>query len=153
VWTISPEVAAGYNKLKSWVAMSDSMFEKYQAPPGPVDFKTAKGKVRDAELVDMLDSFYKANTPPPETYSMPESEKKNAEENMCYLKDLDALHKEMLPVLDAEIEFYETVRTSKDTTVYDLKLNYPLVHEEIEDELERREWFKDTDYEAGSGGK
>jgi len=133
--------------------MSDSLFEKYQAPPGPVDFSSAKKKVRDVELVDMLDSFYKSNKPPPETHVMPASEKENSEATIAYLKDLDALHKEMLPVIDAEIEFYETVRTTKDTTLFDMKVNYPLVHEEVEDELERREWFKDTEYEAGSGGK
>jgi len=153
VWTCSPEVAAGYNKIKTWVAMSDAMYEKYQKPPGPVDFASAKKKVRDVELVDMLESLYKSSKPPPETFAQPESEKKAVEETLSYLKDLDALHKDFLPVLDKEIEFYESVRTDENTTCHDMRANYPLIHEEIEDELERREWFKDTEYEAGSGGK
>jgi hypothetical protein len=64
---------------------------------------------------------------------------------------LDALHREMLPVIEEEIALVQTTRSTKNTTVFDMKLNYPLIHEEIEDELERREWFKDTG--ITSGGK
>ena len=152
MWTASPEVAAGYNKLKTWVATADALSEKYNAPPGPVDFGSAKSKVRDVELVGMLDSFYKANTPPPEVHTIPESEIKTAEETRAYLTELNTLHQEMLPVLDAEIEFYETVRTSVDTTIHDMRCNYPSIHEEIEDQLERREWFKDTEFDTGNRG-
>ena len=154
VWSASPEVSSGYNKIKTWVASADALAEKYNAPPGPVDFSSAKSKVRDVELVDLLDSFYKANQPPPEVHTMPEADKKAAEETRAYVTELNALHQEMLPVLDAEIEFYETVRTSVDTTIHDMRCNFPAIHEEIEDQLERREWFKDTEFEtAGSGGK
>ena len=56
-------------------------------------------------------------------------------------------------MIQNEIEFCKNNRTTTETTVFDMKLNYPLIHEEIEDELERREWFKDTEYEsAGSKG-
>ena len=132
--------------------MSDSMYEKYRKPPGPVDFASAKKKVRDAGLVEQLESFYKSNQPPPQTYAMPQAEKEKSAETIAYLKDLDALHREFLPVLEKEIQFYESVRTDENTTVMDMKMNYPLIHEEIEDELERREWFKDTEYEAAGGG-
>ena len=152
VWSISPEVAAGYNKLKAWVAMTDALAEQYQAPPSPIEFAPAKSKVRDVELVDMLDSFYKTNQPPPEVHAMADTEVKAAEEKRAFITELDALHKEMLPVLDAEIEFFERVRTTVDTTTYDMRCNYPLIHEEIEDEIERREWFKGTEWES-SGAK
>lgn len=127
------------------------MFEKYQKPPPPIDFTAAKKSVRDKQLVETLEAFYKSSQPAPETFVMPESEVKNSEETIAYLKELDALHKEMLPVIEKEIVFFQTTRTTKDTTVFDMKLNYPLIHEEIEDELERREWFKDTG--IGSSGK
>jgi hypothetical protein len=124
--------------------MSDSMFEKYQKPPAPVDFAGAKKSIRDQELVNALEAFYASSKPPPEAHVMPESEQARSDETVAYLKELDALHREFLPVLEKEIDFYRTNRTSYETTVFDLKLNYPLMHEEIEDELERREWFKDT---------
>lgn len=152
MWTCSPTVAAGYNKLSAWVSMSDSMYEKYQSPPAPIDFGATKKTVRDKELVDMLESFYKSSTPPAETYSMPAEETAKSEETVAYLKELDAVNKELLPVLEKEIAFYETTRTSADTTLFDMKLNYPLIHEEVEDELERREWFKDIGL-GSSGGK
>jgi len=144
VWSCSPEVTAKFNKLKSWVAMSESMFEKYQKPPPPIEFGAAKKKVRDTELVDTLEAFYKSNKPPPETYALTEEEKTDMEQKIAYLKELDAVHKEFLPILEKEIDFQQKNRTTEDTTIFDMKLNYPLLHEEIEDELERREWFKDT---------
>lgn len=131
--------------------MSDAMHEKYQAPPSPIDFATTKKAVRDGGLVDVLEAFYKSSTPPAEKYEMPQEETTKSEETIVYLKELDKLNKELLPVIEKEIAFYETTRTNANTTMYDMKINYPSIHEEIEDELERREWFKDTPY--GSNNK
>ena len=131
--------------------MTDSLYEKYTVPPAPIDFASAKKSVRDTGLVDQLESFYKSTTAPAEVHEFPEAEKVAAEQKIAYLAELDALHKEFLPVIDAEIEFQKNNRTTADTTVFDLKIAYPLIHEEIEDELERREWFKDTG--IGSSGK
>lgn len=151
VWTSSPDVAAGYNKLRSWVATGESMAEKYQEPPAPIDFSKSKASVRDKDLIASLESFYKTSQPPPETYEMPASEIQDSVETIAYLKELDTLNKEFLPLVESEIEFYEAARTTAETTVLDMRMNYPLIHEEIEDELERREWFKDTG--IGAGGK
>jgi hypothetical protein len=144
-------VAAGYNKLRSWVTMAESMADKYDRPPTPIDFAAAKKNVRDTGLVEMMEQFYTTQKPPIETHIMPESEHTRSKETIAYLEQLNALHKEFLPVLEKEIEFCKSSRTTRDTTVHDLRLNYPLIHEEIEDELERREWFKDTGY--GSSAK
>jgi hypothetical protein len=144
VWSCSPEVTAKFNRLKAWVAMSETQFEKYSKPPPPIDFAGAKKKVRDQELVSMLESFYASNKPPAEVHGASPEELEDMENKLAYLKELDALNKEFLPVLEAELEFQTNNRTTVDTTVHDMKLNYPLIHEEIEDELERREWFKDT---------
>lgn len=124
--------------------MSDSQYEKYQKPPSPVDFQSAKTKVRDTELVNTLEQFYKANTPPPESHVLSAEEKNDMEQKIAYLKQLDLCHREFLPILEKEIDFQKSNRTTADTTIFDMKLNYPLLHEEIEDEIERREWFKDT---------
>jgi hypothetical protein len=126
------------------------MYEKYQAPPAPIDFATTKKSVRDGGLVDVLESFYKASKPPAETYEMPLEETTKSEETIAFLKEADKLNKEFLPVIEKEIAFYETTRTSVDTTMYDAFVNFPSIHEEIEDELERREWFKDTPYASGN---
>jgi hypothetical protein len=148
VWSLTPEVTAKANRLKSWVAMTETHFEKYQKPPPPVDFASAKKKVRDQELVEMLEKFYTSNTPPAEVHSLTPEELEDMEHKLAYARDLDALNKELLPVLEVELEFQVANRTTMETTIHDMKLNYPMIHEEIEDELERREWFKDT----GIGG-
>jgi hypothetical protein len=144
VFSCSPEVAAKFNKLKTWVATADATAEKYKSPPAAVDFSGAKTSIRDKELVDTLEAFYKSSTPPAEAHGFPEEELQSTEQKIAYLTELDALNKEFLPVLEKEIEFQKNNRTSKDTTMVDMQMNYPLIHEEIENELESREWFKDT---------
>lgn len=127
--------------------MSEATYEKYQAPPAPLNFAAAKSAVRDKGLVDMLESFYKSSMPPAETHVMPEEEIVRAEQTIEYLIELDSLNKELLPVLEAEIVFQKENRTTVETTLFDLKVKHPLFHEQIEDEFERREWFKGTEYE------
>ena len=124
--------------------MSESMAEKYKKAPEPIDFASAKKRVRDTELVDTLEAFYKSSKAPAETYELSEEEKTDMEQKIAYLKELDQVHKEFLPILEKEIDFQKSNRTTEETTIFDMKLNYPLLHEEIEDEIERREWFKDT---------
>ena len=151
VWSSDPAVTARFNKLKAWLAMSESECEKYKEDPPAVNFATAKKNIRDAALVNQLEAFYNASTPAPEVHEFPEDERIQTEENIAFLKELDAYHKEYKPVLQEEIDFQKNNRTSTETTIFDMQCNYPLIHEEIEDELERREWFKDTG--LGGGGK
>jgi hypothetical protein len=147
IWSTSPQVSAHYNAIKSWVAMADSAAETYKAAPAPIDFATAKTKVRDASLVTMLEDFYKVSKPAPETYEFASEEQEQMDFHLQFLQELDTFHKEALPILEKELSFQEANRTTTETTMFDMKVNYPNIHEEIEDEIERREWFKDTPYD------
>ena len=147
MWTSSPAAAAQYNAVKSWVAMADSAAETYKTAPGPIDFAATKSKVRDQELVSMLENFYKSNQPPAETHEWAAEEQEQMDYHLQFLKELDAFNKEALPVLEKELEFQKSNRTTSETTMFDMKVNYPAIHEEIEDEIERREWFKDTPFD------
>jgi hypothetical protein len=137
-------VKAKFNNLRSWVASAEATYEKYQHPPSPIDFATPKGTIRDKELVSTLEAFYTTNQPPVKSYAMPVEELTATEERITYLKELHAVHEEFLPILEKEIDFQVNNRTTKDTTMVDMQMNYPLIHEEIEDELERREFYKDS---------
>lgn len=148
VWSASPEVAAKFNSFKAWVSMTDATHEKFNKAPAAVDFTDAKKKVRDQELVANLEAFYKSASIPVESHVMPPQEKTKSEENIALLKQVDALNKEFIPVLEKEIAFLKNNRTNSETTLFDMQVNYPLIHEEIENELENREWFKDTEYIA-----
>ena len=147
MWTAGSQAASHYNAIKSWVAMADAAAETYKSAPGPIDFAKTKSKVRDQDLVKILEDFYKANKPPPETHEWPAEDKQQMEYHLQFLKELDAFHKEALPVLEKELEFQKSNRTTSETTMFDMKVNYPAIHEEIEDEIERREWFKDTAFD------
>lgn len=149
-WSSTPEAVATYNKLRSFVATAESTAEKYQKPPAPVDFSAAKKKVRDQELLANLESFYKSTTVPAETYQYPAEEQELDDAKIELAKDYAAFLKEYIPALEEELAFQKSNRTTMETTVEDVQMNYPLIHEEVEDELERREWFKDTEFASAS---
>uniref|UniRef100_A0A6U2YAY2 Uncharacterized protein n=1 Tax=Entomoneis paludosa TaxID=265537 RepID=A0A6U2YAY2_9STRA len=148
----TPKIAAHFNAIKSWVSMADAEAEKYSAPPGPVDFAAAKASVRDKELVDILEAFYKANTPQPETHEWSTEDQEATDHQIAFMRDQTEYIEEALPVLKKELEFFKAVRTTKDTTYRQMCENHPVIHEEVEDELERREWFKDTEFDKSKDG-
>ena len=130
--------------------MADSEAQKYSSPPPSIDFAAAKTKIKDTELVDLLESFYNSNKPAPETFEWPEDDKQHTENHLAFMRDQAAFDAEALPVLEKEVEYLKETRTTEETTVYDMYLKYPSLHEEIEDEIEEREWFKDTGLESSS---
>jgi hypothetical protein len=64
------------------------------------------------------------------------------------VKEQAAFYEDLKQDLLKEIEFQKATRTTEDTTVFDLMCNNPTIHEEIEDEIEKREWFKDIGLNA-----
>lgn len=120
------------------------MAEKYNKPPAPLDFKDAKKKLRDQQLVDNLEKFYKTASPPPEVYTPPEGAKEERAKYLDMFRESEAFDQELKVGVQAELDFMKDNRTTKDTTIHDFKMNYPVIHEEVEDEIEAREWFKDT---------
>merc|ERR1719414_450700 len=144
VWKLTPRTSGRVMQFRAWVGAADVMAEKYAQPPPPVDFASAKSKIKDAALVDALESFYKANKPPPETYTRPAVDEAEQAETLAIFEQSGAFDSELKAVVANEIEFMKENRTTKDTTIHDFKLNYPMVAEEIEDEIEKQEWFKDV---------
>ena len=130
--------------------MADAEAEKYGSPPPPIDFATAKKSIKDKELVNVLEAFYKANHPPAETHEWPAEEKAHAENHLAFVRDQSAFNEEALPILENEVKFLKTARTTRDTTYLDMCMNYPSIHEEIEDEIEERKWFKDTEFDTSA---
>eukprot|EP00538_Stauroneis_constricta_P011879 CAMPEP_0119551410 /NCGR_PEP_ID=MMETSP1352-20130426/4675_1 /TAXON_ID=265584 /ORGANISM="Stauroneis constricta, Strain CCMP1120" /LENGTH=173 /DNA_ID=CAMNT_0007597467 /DNA_START=58 /DNA_END=579 /DNA_ORIENTATION=- len=147
VWRAAP-IAANVNQFRSWVATADAQAEKYNAAPKPVDFDAAKSKIRDTELVEKLQSFYTSAKLPAETHEWDAADKAAKLEHFEQVKEQAAVYEELKAELEREIEFLKSTKTTEDTTVYDLMCNNPTIHEEIEDELERREWFKDIGLNA-----
>lgn len=131
------------NQFRAWVATADAQAEKYKAPPAPVDFAATKKVVRDTEMVDMLESFYKSAELPPEVHEWDKADQDYKIKHFEQVKEQAAVYAELKEDLLKEIEFQKATKTTANTTVYDLMCNNPTIHEEIEDEIERREWFKD----------
>ena len=142
VWKAAP-IVQNVNKFRSWVATADTQAEKYSAPPAPIDFAAAKESVRDKELVEFFEAFYNTAEIPPETHEWDKEDKDFKLAHFEQVKEQAAVYAELKEDTLKEIEFLKSTKTTEDTTIHDLMCNNPTIHEEIEDEIERREWFKD----------
>ncbi|KAG7361827.1 ATP synthase D chain, mitochondrial ATP5H [Nitzschia inconspicua] len=148
VWKAAP-IVQNVSQFRSWVATAEAQAEKYKAAPGPIDFASAKKAVRDKELVEFMETFYKSAKVPAETYEWDKDDKEFKLAHFEQVKEQAAVYAELKEDTLKEIEFLKSTRTSADTTIHELMCNNPTIHEEIEDELERREWFKDVGIGAG----
>lgn len=131
------------NQFRAWVATADAQAEKYKTYPNAVDFKSVKNSVRDKELVEMIEHFYGAAKLAPEEHHWDQEDHDYKLAHFEQVKEQAAVYAEIADDLKKEIEFQKATMTTAETTVYDLMCNNPTIHEEIEDEIERREWFKD----------
>jgi ATP synthase D chain, mitochondrial (ATP5H) len=141
---LTPRTAAKVNGFRAWVTTGEVMAEKYAAPPAPVDFSHAKKTIRDKVLVDNLEAFYKTASPKPEIFTQPPGVEEERKKVLAMFVESEAFDQELKVGVKAELDFMKGNRTTKDTTILDFKMNYPAIHETIEDEIERREWFKDV---------
>jgi hypothetical protein len=147
VWKAAP-IAANVNQFRAWVATADALADKFKAAPAPVDFSGAKKNIRDQELVGMLESFYKSAQVPAETHEWDKEDQDFKMAHFEQVKEQAVFYEDLKQDLLKEIEFQKATRTTEDTTVFDLMCNNPTIHEEIEDEIEKREWFKDIGLNA-----
>jgi hypothetical protein len=138
------DVASRVTQFRSWVAQAESMAEKYKTPPAPIDFAAAKKSVRDVKLIDALENLYKTSKPPAETYEWSAEDKASKLAQIEEAKDRLAFTQEMIDDTEREIAFLKANRTTRDTSANDLAEIYPDIAEEVEGEITRREWFKDT---------
>ena len=138
------EIAAKVTQFRSWVAQGELLAEKYSAPPAPIDFAAAKKSIRDVALVDALEELYKTAKPPVETHEWSAEDKGEKEAQIEEAKARLAFNLEMIEDTEREIEFVKKNRTTRDTSALDLAEAYPDIAEEIDEEITRREWFKDT---------
>eukprot|EP00581_Thalassiosira_minuscula_P006845 CAMPEP_0183704244 /NCGR_PEP_ID=MMETSP0737-20130205/1642_1 /TAXON_ID=385413 /ORGANISM="Thalassiosira miniscula, Strain CCMP1093" /LENGTH=169 /DNA_ID=CAMNT_0025931077 /DNA_START=41 /DNA_END=550 /DNA_ORIENTATION=+ len=138
------ELSAMVAGFRAWTAKADAMAEKYSAPPSPIDFATAKKSVRDVALVEGLEKMYASSKPAPETYEWSAEDQAKKAELIEEAKAGLAFTQEMIEDCQKEIAFLRSNRTTRDVSVSDMKEIYPDIAEEVETEIENREWFKDT---------
>ncbi len=130
--------------FRAWAASAESMAEKYSAPPTPIDFAAAKDSVRDKSLVEGFEAFYTSSAPAAEVYEWSSEDKADKLEQIEDAKGRLAFTQEMIEETESELAFMKENRTTRDTTVLDLKESHPDIAEETEKELEERKWFKDA---------
>ena len=130
--------------FRAWTAQADAMAEKYAAPPSAIDFATAKTSVRDVALVDALEKMYKSSSPAPITYEWSSDDQAAKNQLIADAKEELAFTQEMIEDTTKEIAFLRLNKTTRDVSVSDMKEVYPDIAEEVEKEIEDREWFTDV---------
>ncbi|KAL3768549.1 hypothetical protein ACHAWO_011504 [Cyclotella atomus] len=138
------EISAMVSSFRAWTAQADAMAEKFSAPPTPIDFAAAKKSVRDVALVEALEKMYKSAKPPAETFAWSAEDQAKKAQLVEDAKADMAFTKEMIDDTEKEIVYMRLNKTTRDMSVNDMKEIYPDIAEEVENEIENREWFKDT---------
>jgi hypothetical protein len=138
------ELSAVASSFRAFVGEAEHLAETYNKLPDPVDFITAKSTLRNTELVQALESFYQNSQPPVVTYEWPEEDKAKRLKKIEEAKEFMQLRNELMENAERELEFLKANRFNDDTTAYDIAIVHPEIWDEIQDELDRREWFKDV---------
>ena len=139
-----PELSAAVSAFRGWAANAEAMAEKYSAAPAPIDFASAKKSSRDPALIEALEQLYKNNEPPAETYEWSAEDQAEKAKQIEDAKARQGFTQEMIEDAERELAFMKDNRLSRDMSVSDMKEIYPDIAEEVETEIENREWFKDT---------
>jgi len=137
------DLVASVNNFKSWVASAEAMASKYAAPPPPIDFGATKKVVRDKAIVDSLEKFYSSAKPPPKTYEWSAEDKAFAQQQIDEAKSREAFTAELIEDAEKEIAFLKANRTNREMSYTEMAEAYPDLADEVEEELDNREWFKD----------
>ena len=138
------ELTAAVNRFRAWIASAEAMAAKYSAPPAAIDFESTKTLVRDKQLVEALENFYKSARPPPKIYEWSAEEKADTLKQIEEARSREAFTAELIEDTELEIAFLTENRTTRDTDYAMIAEAYPDIAEEVEDEIDNREWFKDT---------
>lgn len=137
------DLIASVNNFKGWVASAEVMADKYSAPPPAIDFGATKKVVRDKSMVDALEKFYKASKPPPKTYEWSAEDKASAQQQIDEAKSREAFTGELIDDAEKEIAFLKANRTTREMSYTEIAEAYPDLADEVDAELDNREWFKD----------
>lgn len=143
MFTGDPELIASVNRFRGWVASAEAMAAKYSAPPEPIDFESTKKTVRDKKLVEALEKFYGSAKPAPKTYEWSAEEKADTSNQIEEARSREAFTAELIEDTEKEISFLKENRTTRDMSYTQMAEAYPDLADEVEDEIDNREWFKD----------
>ena len=137
------DLIASVNHFKSWVASAEALAEKYKAPPPPIDFEATKKVCKDKPLVEALEKFYKASKPPPKIFEWSAEDKASSQQQIQEAKGREAFTAELIEDTEKEIAFLKANRTTREMSYTEIAEAYPDIADEVEAELDNREWFKD----------
>merc|ERR1719162_218955 len=101
-------------------------------------------QARDQSLVSNLENFYESASIPAEVVEWSEDDKALRLKQIEEAKgEMQQVHK-FIEETEAEIEHLKVNRTTRDSTAGEMMKAYPEIAKEIDGEIDRREWFKET---------
>lgn len=115
--------------------------DKFGKTAAPIDFAAYRSKLRfSAAAIDSLEAAYKNKNLPVYTASIPPLEAKKRELTLAVINDISAATEADLVLMRQQLEDFEKLRITKDTTVLDLQERFPEMAREIEKELKAHQW-------------
>eukprot|EP01039_Chlorochromonas_danica_P008331 gene8331-9184_t len=136
------EVKRSFNLLRNKSNEILATHARYAKEVEPINFAAYKNKLRfTSAAVDALEKVYQDKKLPVYTAQTPELELKKRE---LLLKAADeivqAVHAE-LEGLNKQLEAFEKIRITKDTTYEELAERFPHLVRDVEEEIKNHQWF------------
>ncbi|KAJ1434736.1 hypothetical protein B484DRAFT_446412 [Ochromonadaceae sp. CCMP2298] len=131
------------NVLRNKANEISAMSSKYIKEPEAIDFAAYKGKLRfTSSAVESLEAAYKGKELPIYTATLPAFEAKRRAMMASVAKSVVDLAKQDLEQLQGQLDDFEKIRISKDTSMKELSDRFPQFAKEVEQEIKNHEWAK-----------
>jgi len=141
----SSDVKRSLNLLRGKANEITSNAGKYGKSPAVIDFNSYKNKLKfTSAAVTTLENAYKNRSLPKYTAALPDFEAKKRAEMLTVAKSVVASTKLELQELSNQLDAFETVKITHDTSIGDLRNRFPKLAKEIEEEINTHQWGKDS---------
>lgn len=140
----SDEARQGVTRLRLTLAEIAKLKLQYGAEPAPIDFTYYKSKL-DPSIVATFEESYAALKFPTKATVPPDPA--DAAHTNDQLAAADALIKESedrIAELQKTIAMMEEKKTGPTTTIADVFAQYPELEAEVDEEIDKHEWYKDA---------
>mmetsp|Transcript_67956 Transcript_67956/g.189827 ORF Transcript_67956/g.189827 Transcript_67956/m.189827 type:complete len:159 (-) Transcript_67956:18-494(-) len=138
-----PEVKHRLNLLRAKANEISGNSNKYLKTPAPVNFEAYKNKLKfTGAAVDSLKNAYDNKSLPQYHAALPAFQAKKREAMMAVAKNIVELAQADMKEVNEQLQQFEKIRISKETSVEEINDRFPHLAREVEQEINKHEWAK-----------
>lgn len=114
---------------------------KFGKAPDAINFAAYKNKLKfTASAVDSLEKAYNSRKLPVFSAQVPDLEAKRREKLLASTQSIVDAANAQMDALNHQLEQFETLRVTRNTTVGQVEQRYPEIAREVEKEIKNHEW-------------